>query len=468
MNIIIPVITIWALLIIVLAFINVKYSIYTYIAYLILVPNMQLNALGIQLSYNLVNIAIICSYLFKLVICNQNSKKEKTALDFCVITPFLFLFLSLLILSIFADELPFKEQFNNIRIALLKTCIIPFVFWNIAKYDPEFITNTKKVLIISMIIAGIYALYLIKLNGSNPYASFLANYFGISDIAELYTVFNTRLSFSSAAKIQSTMSHPMTYAFVLCFSILIISRELLIARKKIYLPILMLFAFNLLISGVRTGIAALIIGGIYIIIASRKLKLLLLGIIMVSIFYCVIKLDSDVSAIFASMIDVSGDKYDMHGSSIPMRLNQLDGTISEIQQNGFWVGKGYGWTSYYIKTYGIHPVMSSFESLIFYVLLNSGVLGAICWSIFFLLIFRCNRKYITSKQDVFLLDAYTIIYISYAIGTGEYGYISFFSMFYALLYADMFSKNKLRVGYDKQESTGYRLISPPISPNTGK
>ncbi len=468
MNIIIPVITIWALLIIVLAFINVKYSIWLYIAYLILVPNLQFNAFGLQLSYNLVNIAIICSYIFKFRIYNQNSKKEKTVLDFSVITPFLFLFLSLLILSIFADTLPFKVQFDNIRIAFLKTCIVPFVFWNVAKNDPEFVSNTKKVLIISMTIAGIYALYLIKLNGSNPYTSFLANYFGSSDIAELYTVFSTRLSFSSAAKIQSTMMHPMTYAFVLCFLILIISRDFLIARKKIYLPILLLFAFNLLISGVRTGIAALIIGCIYIIIASRKLKLLLLGIIVVSLFYCVIKLDSDVNAIFASMIDVSGDKYDMHGSSIPMRLNQLDGTIAEIQQNGFWAGKGYGWTNYYFKTYGVHPVIGCFESLIFYALLNSGVLGAICWSIFFLLIFRSNRKHITSKQDVFLLDAYTIIYISYAIGTGEYGYLAFFSLFYTLLYADIFSNNKLRVDYDKQESTGYRLISPPISSNTGK
>jgi hypothetical protein len=448
MNIIIPVITIWALLVIVLAFINIKYSVWAYIAYLILVPNMQLNVFGVQLSYNLVNIAIICSYLLKFGICNQNSKNGKSVLDFSIVTPFLFLFLSLLLLSMFADVLPFNVQFNNIRVAFLRTCIVPFVFWNIAKHDPEFVSNTKKVLIISMIIAGIYALYLIKLNGSNPYASFLANYFGNIDIAEAYTVFNTRLSFSSAAKIQSTMVHPMTYAFVLCFSILIISRDLLIARKKIYLPILMLFAFNLLISGVRTGIAALIIGCIYIIIASRKLKLLLLGIIVVSIFYCVIKLDSDVNAIFASMIDVSGE-YDMHGSSIPMRLNQFDGTIAEIQQNGFWVGKGYGWTNYYIKTYGIHPVIASFESLIFYVLLNSGVLGVICWSIFFLLIFRNNRKYITSKQDAFILDAYTIIYIFYAIVTGEYGYLAFFSMFYTLLYADLFSKNKLRVGYDK-------------------
>lgn len=468
MNIIIPVITIWAFLIIVLAFINIKYSIYTYIAYLILVPNMQFSALGIQLSYNLVNITIICSYLFKFGNCNQNSNKEKTDLDFSIIAPFLFLLLSLLIFSIFADELPFKAQFSTIRIVFLRTCVVPFVFLNVAKYDPEFTSNTKKVLIISLIIAGIYAIYLTRLNGSNPYTSFLANYFGGSDVAEAYSVFSTRLGFSSAAKIQSTMVHPMTYAFVLCSSILIISRELLIERKKIYLPILMLFAFNLLISGVRTGIAALITGCIYIIIASRKLKLLLLGIIVASIFYCVIQLDSDVSAVFASMIDVSGDKYDMHGSSIPMRLMQLDGTIAEIQKNGFWVGKGYGWTGYYIKTYGIHPVMGSFESLIFYVLLNSGVLGAICWSIFFLLIFRNNRKYLTSKQDVFLLDAYTIIYISYAIVTGEYGYISFFALFYTLLYADMFSKNKLRVGYDKQESTGYRLISPTISSNTGK
>lgn len=433
---------------------------------MILVPNLQFNVFGFQLSYNFVNTVIIGSYLYKLSINNQFNIKEKVQIDFNVIIPFLFLFLSLLFLSFFAESLPFNLQFNYWRVAFMKTCVVPFVFWNIAKEDRLFILNTKKVLIGSLIVAGVYGIYLLRSNGMNPYTTHLANYFGNMDAAEVFSSVASRLSFSSAGKIQSTMIHPMTYAFVLCFMILMLSCQFVIEKKKNYLPVIILLLFNLLISGVRTGIAALMIGFSYFIIVNKQFKLFLLGIVVVSISYYAIKSNDDVTAIFASMVDVSGNKYDMNGSSIPMRLRQLDGTFIEIKQNGFWVGKGYGWTNNYTKTYGTHPTIAGFESLIFSILLNSGVIGAICWSIFFLLIFRLNRRLLKSKQSVFLLDTYTIVYLSYAIGTGEYGYISFFSIFYTLLYADVTSEKKQRVDYDKQKNTSYRLLSPTVPPNS--
>lgn len=65
-------------------------------------------------------------------------------------------------------------------------------------------------------------------------------------------------------------------------------------------------------------------------------------------------------------------------SSIALRLEQLQGTLNEINTH-FLVGKGYGWNNYYLSTHLTHPVILAFESLVFVVLCNSGILGACVW-----------------------------------------------------------------------------------------
>ena len=49
--------------------------------------------------------------------------------------------------------------------------------------------------------------------GLNPYTSFLAIYFDKVDVAETFSERETRLSFSSAKNIQSTIIHPMSITF---------------------------------------------------------------------------------------------------------------------------------------------------------------------------------------------------------------------------------------------------------------
>ena len=115
-----------------------------------------------------------------------------------------------------------------------------------------------------------------------------------------------------------------------------------------------------------------------------------------------------------------------------MRLNQLKGSINEIRGQEL-VGKGYGWTGYYLSENGTHPIILAFESLIFMVLCKSGFLGLMIWILFFILLFNVNRKILNLKTDVYLMDSFIIVYAAYSTGTGEYGYMPFFAVFYSLM-----------------------------------
>ena len=427
MDYLITAVFIFAFSIVVLSFIDLKLSVAFYIAYLILVPYLQFKIAGFPLSYNLVNTLLLAVFLYQSLI------KKRYKLNYKVITPFLFLFFSLLVLSLFTWGMPWSIQFNNWRVSFMQTCILSFIVWNLAQTDKKILTYFKWGFMISIIIAGIYGLFLMQMGGMNPYTTFLSSYFGMEDMADHYIAKESRLSFSQASKIQATMVHPMTWALILCFSIITFTIFYLKTKDKKYWLLIGLVAFNILISGVRTGIAALILGITYFLIRYRKFKLILLSLIIIAALSLIIQANDDLSNLFASFTDVSGQKSTVKGSSITMRLEQLQGAIDEIKGHEL-PGKGFGWTRYYtsINERG-HPVLLAFESLLFMVLCNSGYIGLFIWIIFFLLLFQLNRNILMKNIDIYLMDAFVIIYAAYSIGTGDYGYISFFAIFYSYL-----------------------------------
>ena len=244
--------------------------------------------------------------------------------------------------------------------------------------------------------------------------------------------FESRLSFSTAKNIQSTMSHPMRWALNLCFLTILFMVFSIKEKSKYYWPIIALILFNLLISGVRTGIASLIIAAGYYLIINRSIKTIFLGAVLLISLNVIIASNEDLSNIFNSLTDVKGTKSDVQGSSIALRLEQLEGCFKEIKNKELF-GKGYGWTTYYQSIKGDHPVILAFESLIFVVLCNNGIVGLFVWGLFFMSLLKLNRKLLKLKTDILFADILVLVYLSFAIGTGEYGYLPIFSVYYAIL-----------------------------------
>lgn len=438
MDIIIYCIYIFVISILVSSFINIKLSLALYISYLILVPYLEFNIVGIPLSYNLVNTILLLAFI------SHFYKRKWMRINFKVIVPFFFFFFSLLFLSLLASDTPLEIQLNAWRIAFMQSCILSFIIWNTVLYEPKVLHYIKWAFMISIVIAGVYGIFLMRLGGLNPYTSFLAEYFDKKDIADIYSQTPTRLNFSTAAKIQSTMVHPMTWGLMLCFLFVLFLTLYLKTKNKFYWLFLCLISFNILISGVRTGIAALFFSFVYFLVRYPKPKVIAISILIVFALSVVVQLNEDVSNIFTSFSDVSGTKSEVKGSSISMRLDQLQGAVKVISNTPL-VGKGYGWTSYYSSKHGDHPILLAFESLIFVVLCNSGILGVFVWVIFFFMLINLNRLIIKRKIDIYLLDALIIVYLSYAIGTGEYGYIQIFAIFYSYLIAYLYNERKMKI-----------------------
>lgn len=463
MGIILSIIIVFAVSIIVLAFYDLKLSIAFYTAYLILVPYLEFKIGGVGLSYNMVNAVLLLVFFY------QFKFKKKTNISLTILRPFIFLFASLFVLTFFAYDTPWILQFDSLRLTVMRTCIVVLIIWNFALVDSKILNYIKTALIVSFSIACLYGIYLMNLGGLNPYVSFLSAYFGSSDAAEIYSSLDSRFSFSSAGKIQSTMVHPMTWSLHICFMICIVLGSFFREKKNWYKFFFGLLIFNLLISGVRTGIAALVIAAIYFLLVSGNKKVLLYAIFIGLVGVVFINVNNDLANLFQSFTDFSGNKSDVKGSSITMRLDQLQGAIDEVQGRELF-GKGYGWTVYYQSKFGDHPILLAFESLIFVVLCNNGIIGLIVYSVFFLMLFKLQRKILSTRQDIYIMDAIVITYLSYAIGTGEYGYLQIFSIYYVFLICSLmdFKTIQLRNNnaiYGKKGKSDSLLLTT-ISPNS--
>lgn len=432
MNYLIPSIYIFATSIILFSFISLELSIALYASYLILVPYLEFYVAGIPLSYNLVNTVLLIAFLYHFRL------KKKINLSFKIINPFLFLYISLFVLSFFSWTTPWDLQFNSWRASFMTTCFLSFILWNMALKDLKTLIYLKWAIVISITISGIYGLFLTQMEGTNPYTVFLSVYFDKIDLTEVNLNRDSRLSFSTAAKINSTMVSPFSWSLQLCLLLTIFTTYHIKRKLKANWFFIGLIGFNILTAGVRTGIAALAIGFLYFLFRIRNFKLILSTLLLLIIMSVVVQTNDDLSNLLASFTDVSGTNNSVKGSSISMRLEQLVAAIDEIKGVEL-VGKGFGWTNYYLSTNQSHPILLSFESLIFIVLCNSGIIGIFIWIIFFILLFRIQRNILKSKQDIFLMDTIIIVYSAYAVGTGEYGFIQQFSFYYTYLLAYLFN-----------------------------
>ena len=436
MSLIIPLIILFALLILGLSFVRYKFAIVLYVSYMILVGYSYINLPVWSFSYISVNIVLLGAFIFNFKIKNDMS------LDFSVIKPFLLLFASLFFITLFADMASSSYQFRYWRLDFMRTCILAFIIWNVSINDEKFIKNVKWSLIISILIAGTYAILIMRLGGANPYTSFLSSYFGSGvDYSEFYTA-----DYMTRIRNQGTMNHPMAWVLYLSAFCVFFLTLFLKERKRLYLFLLCFVAFNIVIANVRTGIAASGIALAYIYIRYNKIniKTIFYGTAIVVIVALFVAANEELSQRFLSLIDVSGTKTDVEGSSFEMRLNQFNGCLDEIS-NSVLFGNGYAWTTHYMSKNIEHPVILMFESLIYVVLCNHGIAGVVIWLIFAVMLFKVPRKILKIKKNVYCVDGLVIFFFTYTIGTGLYDYLAPFALFYSFLLGYLYNDEKREI-----------------------
>ena len=82
-----------------------------------------------------------------------------------------------------------------------------------------------------------------------------------------------------------------------------------------------------------------------------------------------------------------------------MRLDQFNYANNMIADNPLF-GLGYDWPSYYSKKNGEHPYMHGFESIYLRTIVESGLIGLIVWTVFFVRFYRLTNNRTNHKESL--------------------------------------------------------------------
>lgn len=115
-----------------------------------------------------------------------------------------------------------------------------------------------------------------------------------------------------------------------------------------------------------------------------------------------------------------------------MRISQFEACLDILKNNPLF-GNGLGWTSWYIEKFGGHPKALYFESLLFSVMCNMGILGIIIWFAFVRSYIKTVNYYVSDKFKRTLLFSLLIFYLAYTGITGDYGYLILMAIFYVII-----------------------------------
>ena len=344
----------------------------------------------------------------------------------------------------------------------MKYLILPFVLWNDIRFSHDSLRLYRNVTITCIIIAVLYGLLLTRMPGINPYIITLSAANG-EEFNYAYAAGNSGMGNNTTlngnrmfGRISSVFNHPMTFGLFLGFSLFYLYRNKNNLKKWLLYGVTLLIMTDIVVCGVRSVFGATIIALMFLLILTRSFKLFFLILLGVSLLWTFATFIPSLNVYISSLLDSNSSNFS--GSSLQMRLSQLEGCFEEIK-NTIIEGKGYGWTGYYISHFDEHPTMLHFESLVFVILCNSGLVGALLWLTMGTIIIKYNNW--SELPIASLLNSLFIFYIAYACITGEYGYMQYFILFYILMLGeDLYFEDDVKEENEDEEGVFDEEFSP--------
>ena len=440
----------------IMCFVRIRFGIAMYMFYSILVPFTQFLSFGKNFVPVVILIALFFNYGFK-------------NLYYKPLVPFLFFFIAQLCIIPFHDDVSYGIQFNFLRSDFMSALLLPFAIVNVVNRDQKALKLFMKTMIAAITIAAGYSLFLVTIAGSNPYLLLIMPLNG-SEFNDAYA--STENAGRIFGRISGVFSHPMTNGLFLSLSAIYVFFQILDSskpkEKMFFIALLVVVFLSIFFIGVRSAIAASALGLLLFILIERKFQLAFALLIGSIVLLLVISQIPGMGDFIYSIVDSKSSA--VGGSSVAMRESQLNGALQEIEFNPLF-GKGYGWTIQYKLTRGLHPVLLSFESLLYVVLCNNGIVGVIIWIVMLIAFLKRVRRTFESRYFA-LVAVLMTVYVSYSLITGEYGYMAYFLIFYALMwmyglskYRKLPRKYKNRVAFDNRLRKGYGNIPSKLTPS---
>lgn len=411
-----------------LFFVKFRIGLCLYIVYIFIVPYCNIKFGGVSFGWNLINSVLIFAYCLDCI-----RKCGKIQFVYKPFIPFLILYGLLLLEMPFQSGVPLDYAINIWRLDVFNL-ILPIIVLSTSRYDKSIGENGLTAIVYVCIIVIVYAFVLIPLEGINPYIIELSRVNNVDIMDAQFGEQSERLMI----KISSVFTHPMTFGAFLGMATVYIFSRLCYSRRFVLLLVLAGLLACIFICGIRTPIASLFITIFAYLLLKRNIKAFIYTFaISIATYFVIIQIPS-LSGTISSMVDSSSSN--VGGSSIDMRLSQLDAAFDEVHDCIIF-GKGYGYSGYYWSVHGSHPRLYSFESLIFVILCNNGIVGFVIWGVMIYKIVKCS-KHIGAKLSNIYIIMLMIYYLLYTCITGEYGYMKYFLLFYSLMLINMSPKYK--------------------------
>lgn len=423
MNILVIIFSVLSVFILLGLLFKPKYGALLYIIYMYLAPWIYIG--GFQI-YSRTLAFIFLALFFVLFLGKYHLKDLKPLMPYTIFLLFNFFLL------LFAER--FTESLQWYMFTICDFFFILFLYVNILN-DRKVASLYKWTLYGVFCAITAYGLFLTTIPGINPFKLMQMPLFG-GDFNEAYAAGNSALLGDTTiaegrmfGRISSVFDHPMTYGLNLGF-FLIFSLYILKDKPKILYPTLLCIVIAVITCGVRTAIAALIITAIFALFYLHKVRYAWYGIVLFAVMVLILPLISESAESYIASIFNSNDS-ETQGSSLSMRLTQLEGCFDIVKDNPFF-GKGYGWHYWFNAKFGAHPKALYFESLFFTILVETGIVGFFTWSVFILKQSKFIKEFSQDRLYRCCLFSLMVYYLVYSLITGDMG-IKNMMIFYVIL-----------------------------------
>lgn len=318
---------------------------------------------------------------------------------------------SLSLLGLVAN-LPYTIQFRNFSQFIITEILpyFPILYMIKNEKDLKIVIN---ILLVSFIIVGIYGIFTYIVKFSPAYTLF-SLYFE-TDVDFTNQVDRIRGGLEGAAVGNLSGPLPWGQLVLLIFSFFALNKQI----KVSYLTnICLIITFaNCMLCGKRSIIipSLLICSFIFLRVLKSKFGIIYIATITIIGIIAINKLPElksykqNIETAIFFWDDKLAQKNDIGGSSTSMRQEQLTFSIKMIE-NYPLQGLGLNYPEYYNKTHGLHPKMLGFESIIFYVLISSGLIGVYIWFFFLRGYYKAitRNKHKSNLVEILFISSYIL------------------------------------------------------------
>lgn len=263
-----------------------------------------------------------------------------------------------------------------------------------------------KSVLIAVLINTVYGIFTVII-GANPYLFFLNLYYA-SDLSKL--IDDSLSSRSGIIGTSSTFRHANFWGTFLPLAFVLVFYYYRLTKKKLFLWATIFTSICIFMCTKRTAMVAFFLTLLaYFWYANPKVKkniiiysfIGLLGVLL--LVYFIPQMESAKNLIESSLFfwdDSLRDKHDVGGSSMSMRIDQTLYPWVMISDNILF-GHGFGFTAENFNTFGLHPVMANFETILAQAVCNGGFLGIFTWIYFFVFNFNYSKNSIPAHLRQF-------------------------------------------------------------------